>query len=336
MRLDTSRGQGVSATLTLPAHLLTTEAVTSAPVTPPHGHRVLPRAATPGLGPAAGPAPGPAGIPDAPTFPPMPASPVAMPTADAVTGSFSLPSGPAPSAAPNGPPRRPEPARGAWAPTPPGEPPLTGGPRTTRVPDTGLGRTPGGLARRTPLPADRPSPAPTDDHALLQALGRYAPSTPPTRPPGPAPATRSAPTDPAGVPPLPSRRPAGPPPAAPSPTRPPLGGTRGGSGGSGPDDGLARRVPGAQLPQAGVVPLRRTDSGATPAVPAPAPSRNDPRPTPAGGASRATDVQTLLSSFTAGVQTRSRRGPRALDPPDRRHGPCQRARQRDGNGNGRG
>ena len=32
------------------------------------------------------------------------------------------------------------------------------------------------------------------------------------------------------------------------------------------------------------------------------PSRNDPRPTPSGGASRATDVQTLLSSFTAGVQ----------------------------------
>jgi hypothetical protein len=28
----------------------------------------------------------------------------------------------------------------------------------------------------------------------------------------------------------------------------------------------------------------------------------DPRPTPAGGASKATDVQTLLSSFTAGVQ----------------------------------
>ena len=50
-------------------------------------------------------------------------------------------------------------------------------------------------------------------------------------------------------------------------------------------------MPGAQLPQAHVVSLRGgRRRGSTPA------------PRPAGGASKATDVQTLLSSFTAGVQ----------------------------------
>ena len=39
VRLDTSPGQGITATLTLPPTLLTTDQVTSAPVTPPHGHR---------------------------------------------------------------------------------------------------------------------------------------------------------------------------------------------------------------------------------------------------------------------------------------------------------
>ncbi len=65
-----------------------------------------------------------------------------------------------------------------------------------------------------------------------------------------------------------------------------------------PPDALARRVPGAQLPHAQVISLR--GGGPAPA-PAPRPAV-DPRPTPAGGASKATDVQTLLSSFTSGVQ----------------------------------
>ena len=65
-----------------------------------------------------------------------------------------------------------------------------------------------------------------------------------------------------------------------------------------PPDALARRVPGAQLPHAQVISLR--GGGPAPA-PAPRPAV-DPRPTPPGGASKATDVQTLLSSFTAGVQ----------------------------------
>ncbi len=57
-------------------------------------------------------------------------------------------------------------------------------------------------------------------------------------------------------------------------------------------------MPGAQLPHADVVSLRRGG----PAPPPPPRPAVDPRPTPAGGASKATDVQTLLSSFTAGVQ----------------------------------
>jgi hypothetical protein len=65
-----------------------------------------------------------------------------------------------------------------------------------------------------------------------------------------------------------------------------------------PPDALTRRVPGAQLPHATVVPLR---GGPPPGTPRPRLSV-DPRPTPARGASKATDVQALLSSFTAGVQ----------------------------------
>jgi hypothetical protein len=59
-----------------------------------------------------------------------------------------------------------------------------------------------------------------------------------------------------------------------------------------PPDALTRRVKGAQLPPSAVVSLRggRVD---------PPPRRADV-PTP--GASKATDVQSLLTSFTAGVQ----------------------------------
>jgi hypothetical protein len=57
-------------------------------------------------------------------------------------------------------------------------------------------------------------------------------------------------------------------------------------------DALARRVRGAQLPRAAVVPLRQTGAAGAP----------HPGVTRAAGASKATDVQTLLRSFTAGVQ----------------------------------
>ncbi|HEX6569347.1 MAG TPA: ATP-binding protein, partial [Acidimicrobiales bacterium] len=42
VRLDNSPGSGITATITVPPSLLTDERVTSAPVTPPHGHRLPP------------------------------------------------------------------------------------------------------------------------------------------------------------------------------------------------------------------------------------------------------------------------------------------------------
>jgi hypothetical protein len=147
------------------------------------------------------------------------------------------------------------------------------------VPDAGLGRTPGGLVRRarqTPAASDPPGPAPVDDQTLVEALGRYVPRGP--TPPSPA----------AG----------GPPPGAGAPDGP------------GAPGGLTRRVPGAQLPEDQVVPLRGGGLGPTGG------SRSAPR-SPVGRSGgrgaldrlsaaseqrRAHDVQTLLSDFTAGVQ----------------------------------
>ncbi|HZA79316.1 MAG TPA: ATP-binding protein, partial [Acidimicrobiales bacterium] len=71
VRLDNSPGNGITATVNIPPALLTTEAVTSAPVTPPHGMRPggVP---LPGRGPALAPPPPP---PPAPTPEPAPAPP---------------------------------------------------------------------------------------------------------------------------------------------------------------------------------------------------------------------------------------------------------------------
>jgi signal transduction histidine kinase len=310
VRLDTSPGQGITATLTLPPSLLTTDRVTSAPVTPPHGHRAVRASMAPppaALPPAPAPPPPPppppappsplygtpavaapwdpppptrpvapaADAPPGPAFPAMPATPMAMPPAPAPAPApapyTAPPQAPAAQAAPGIPPvpggaRPPSPPGGLWPrqPTHPSGPRIVGRPRPTASEVTGeLPRTAGGLARRAPT-SQRPPAARLDDQTLLQALGRYA-STPPAN----APAPPAAPT------PFPAERGA-------SPLTPP--------------DALARRVPGAQLPDAHVVSLRGGGPSAAsrPAV--------DPRPTPAGGASKATDVQTLLSSFTAGVQ----------------------------------
>jgi signal transduction histidine kinase len=302
VRLDTSPGQGITATVTLPPSLLTTERVTSAPVTPPHGQRALrapmvPAAALPAAPAALAPphatpaAPGPwdtppptrplapaAEAPYIPTFPPLPSTPTPMPPAP------GPPEAPAPFAAPPFVPAA-SPARVAPAPPPspggsrpdgrpgglwPRQPPhpsgprIVGGPRPTASEVTGqLPRTAGGLARRAPT-SPRPPLAAVDDQTLLQALRRYAPRSS-TGPPAPPDATTPSLAD-------------------------------GGASPLTPPDALVRRVPGAQLPQAEVISLRgRGPAGAShPGI--------DPRPTPAGGASKATDVQTLLSSFTAGVQ----------------------------------
>ena len=272
VRLDTSPGQGITATVALPASLLTTERVTSAPVTPPHGHHAirapmvpppvaLPAAPTPlsapyGTPAVAGPwdpppptrpwAPA-ADVPVASGFPPLPATPMAMPPAPTpgpvhAPAPYAPPVAPAPFAAPQpqapaahaapthplvpGGANRAAPPGGLWPrqPTHPSGPRIVGGPRATASDVTGeLPRTAGGLARRTPT-GQQPPGTPVDDQALIRALSRYAP--------------RSGTGAPA--------RPAAPP--APRAER--------GASPLTPPDALARRVPGAQLPHAHVTPLR--------------------------------------------------------------------------------
>ena len=299
VRLDTSPGQGITATVTLPPGLLTTELVTSAPVTPPHGQRAVraPMAPPAALPPAPAPLSSPYGIPavpgpwdpplptrplapaaeapPGPVFPPLPATPMAMPPAAGPAPAPPPDTAPWQAPAAHAAPGMPAAPGGTRPASPPGAlwprqtthtsgPRIVGGPRPTASEVTGeLPRTPGGLARRTPA-SQRPPGGRVDDQTLLQALGRYAP------------------TGRAGAP---------APPAAPTPPS-----VERGASPLTPPDALARRVPGAQLPHAHVISLR---GGST--APAPRPAF-DPRPTPAGGASRATDVQTLLSSFTAGVQ----------------------------------
>ncbi len=259
VRLDTSPGQGITATLSLPPTLLTTDQVTSAPVTPPHGHRPVrvppapePAAALPaapaagpwGAPPAPVPSPPPAAGPwdaapvswpqapaaaaaapwgeapairpqapaaQAPTFPPLPSTPIAMPPAAA-------PSAPQPPGPQLAPPARPGGSAGGIWPRQPnhaGGPRVVGGPRSVSADATGaLPATPGGLARRAPGAPRPTASAPVDDQTLLQALARYAP---PTAPP---PARAPQPAAPQG-PPLASRPPATAPPSRPGLRRPP-------------------------------------------------------------------------------------------------------------------
>ncbi|HEX6425961.1 MAG TPA: nitrate- and nitrite sensing domain-containing protein [Acidimicrobiales bacterium] len=143
VRLDNSPGNGITATILVPPALLTDEAVTSAPITPPGGHR-LPAAAT-GRAQATRPAgpQGPVGVPPRPAAAPAPPSPLWPPAhAPAATAPPVDRRGPAPGGV-TAPPAR-----------------------------------PGGLARRVPTaPAGRAGHGPprADDQTLLAALGRYAP-----------------------------------------------------------------------------------------------------------------------------------------------------------------
>jgi signal transduction histidine kinase len=172
------------------------------------------------------------------------------------------------------------------------------GPNGAPAPGADAPVTASGLSRRTPAARSRTVPAAADDQAVLDALARYAPpgsgaGTGPAAsyaPTGPTPSPLSSTTGPtAPVPPAPTD-------AASSPLTPP--------------DALTRRVKGAQLPQTAVVSLHR-DRRHTPPAGYEAPAYAPPAPpaparaattTPAPGSSRATDVQSLLTSFTAGVQ----------------------------------
>jgi signal transduction histidine kinase len=281
VHLQNSHGPGITATLDIPAALLTSELVTTAPVTPPGGHRALPAGVgtsalaqppsqdpwpvtglDPHRGPSRGPGPGlggpapagsplslappgaaPAGPPPAPLWPPTPpAPPTPMPAAP----SRAVPDAPSAPAARQG--------VGPLGPF--------GPPRVSSSPD---GMTAGGLARRRSTGSHRRVPTVIDDPDLLARLERY----------GPGPGT-----------------------GGPGPAAPPAGGPA----------PLTRRVRGAQLPRTTLTPLRGAPgvAGAEPPAPAPAPITS---PTPAVGWSApwaaprpAADVQDLLARFSAGVQ----------------------------------
>jgi signal transduction histidine kinase len=315
VHLDSSPGNGVTATIDIPPALLTTDAVTSAPVTPPHGGRAITR---PG-----GPAP-------APTL--AGAGPARAAT---------------PLAAPGGPAAHlRQPATTASWPAPPS---LTGG---APAPQPAAARTQSGLAKRAPRGAADAPPSttgagPSED--LLAALSRHTappsgagpvtpapPTAPPARPPGgrsasglydprgrhePRPGDRNgrhAARGPLPVPPPPA--PSSPPPPSPPP--------------------LTRRVRGAQLPNTAPLSLRRT-TGEHRIPPAPGPGAASgehrmppppPPPPPAGPVPpvppqppmrtpeqkrTADDVYGFLTSFTAGVQ-RGLDDARPPDTPDER------------------
>jgi hypothetical protein len=316
VHLDSSPGNGVTATINIPPALLTTDAVISAPVTPPHGGRALAR---PG-----GPAPAPTLAGAAP--------PRAAPTA---------------LAAPGGPPahlRQPA-TTGSW----PAPASLIGG---APAPQPAEARTHSGLAKRAPRGAADAPPAttgagPSED--LLAALSRHTtpfsgagpvapapPTAPPARPPGrrsasglydprgrhePRPGDRNGRHAAHGPLPVPPPAPSSPPPP-PAPSAPPL----------------TRRVRGAQLPNTAPLSLRRT-TGEHRIPPAPGPAATSgeqpmppppPPPPPAGRVPpvprvppqapmrtpeqkrTADDVYSFLTSFTAGVQ----RGLDDAQPPD--------------------
>ena len=320
VHLDNSPGNGVTATITLPPELLTTDEAPGAPVTPPEGQRAVrlrPGVAMPapwsGAVPADAPAPGgpdPLGVPLAAGAPPPRAIPPAAPRR------------------PGEPPPRPDrviPLPAAQQPGP-DRPPIALPPRPGPTPAHAAGST---AAPRLP---GRPGAAPGAGGDLPPG---HLPPRLPTRPPGPAPVvTPPGVQPPAGREPLPS----GPPQAAiwprslaptartgngqpaaggragrprdedvlaalgrygPEPQPPPGNGGLGGPGAPSPGqpEPLTRRVPGAQIPETGVVRLRGDGLvGATNAPAGPA-----PRPSPAAH-SAAADVQSLLTSFTAGVR----------------------------------
>ena len=295
VHLDHSPGNGVTATITLPASLLTTAAVTSDPVTPPGGQRAVrlrPGVPVPTPATGSGPrraAPAPPARPVAPAPAPAPARtpagaiaaggppprhPLHIPGAAARAPS---PAAPAAPPAPSRPPTRDDP-RGPGLPRRP-IPMGPAGPAgvPTGTPPAGLWPRPG--AGGPGRGASRPAPPRPDDSALIRSLGRYGP--PPAAAQGPA-----------SAPPAPGR--------------------------------LTQRVRGAQLPNAGLTPLHAEDRlpGGAPGVPGAPGAPGRPaglRPTPAAHASAA-DVQSLLTSFSAGVQkglaeTRRPGGPPPSGPP---------------------
>jgi signal transduction histidine kinase len=301
VRLDNSPGNGVTATVHIPPTLLTTEEVTSAPVTPPHGMRpsgvALPGGG-PALPPSSPPEPEPAAWPPGRVEPPPawgPVEPATLSSGHEAAAPGSVFGAPAP-----GPPEPP-----AWMP-----------------PLNQPARTASGLVKRPAPPGDGVRPAAPAAHAardedLLASLGRVAgtnrgsertgppapgvgtPGAPQASPfPPPWAAAPGAPTGDRGLDlgsPGPQVGPLTPPPAAPSP--PPASSFSSVP----PAPPLTRRVRGAQMPTSDPRLVRRARVGpdgpraAGPAPPPPFPAAADGRRSP-------DDVYSFLTSFTAGVQ----------------------------------
>ena len=264
--LDHSPGNGVTATVTVPPDLLTTDPVTSAPVTPPDGQRAV--RLVPGI---ELPVPGPGGRPAA--TPPPAAAAAAAAAATGPPGAGTPPIWPRTL-----PPMPMEGAEAAGIRSPgPGSPP------------------PAPPLDRPPL---RPPLSPLEAEAsLLASLPRYAPRRgraggPKPRGAGAAPPRATPPASPT-------------PPLAPA-FRPPTIDVAGDAGRSRPpaDTPLTHRVAGAQLPTTDVVQIhdqRSRAAGPAAASGASTPAGGGPVPS-AAAYSAATNVHTLLTTFTAGVQ----------------------------------
>jgi signal transduction histidine kinase len=329
VHLDETPGNGITATITLPMSMLTTEQVTTAPVTPPHGQRAasLPTTSRPGEpAPTRGGGNGgaPASLPPAPARPagPAPAPPASGPGSPAMPWPMGPVTGPQPTI-PAGEPFVPRPletpAHGTPAVTAAGPGPTTWpAPPGTPAPP-GAAPAPPGAPQPGRPPADRlwparmPAVTRTGEHPAIPddaappasttagGLARRRPGGEAAAPTtGPRPAIDQALIDtwerrhqPRGGR-DPARRPAEPPPMpAPTNRRRVM-----------PPEELARRVRGAQLPQTGVVPLRSdggAERGSAPTPPRPS-DRSPAPPASRPGLARAHAVQALLTDFTAGVQ----------------------------------
>jgi hypothetical protein len=279
VRLDNSPGNGVTATVHIPPPLLTTDAVTSAPVTPPQGMRPS------GVARAAG---GPA-LPSPPAREPQPVPWPPDPVAPPAPGW-----GPVEPAARSSDQRPVSPSRSVFHAPAPGE---SEPPAWLTEPTHRPTRTASGLVKRPSVPGDGAQSPAAAAHAgsnedLLASLNRFAGTSRSREQTGPPASGPPPPRPPRGntFPPpwaegigsasgdhrldLRSTQPMASPPPAPPSWSPPPGPA---SSPVPPAPPLTRRVRGAQLPPADPMLVRRGRVGA-PGPPAhgPAPRRTMP------------------------------------------------------------
>jgi signal transduction histidine kinase len=298
VHLDNSPGNGITATVNIPPTLLTTDTALAAPVTPPHGNRVLAGAAP--VAPAAG-------------------SPPDVPLPSPEWAPATLPSAGGPSFGPVRAPahevRRTESGLVKRA----GRTGTAQSPGATGLEDDlldALRRHSANLQRAAPS-GHFPAPAPVPRPDTVPGVGTTGWGPPPAPERAPAPRSWSAPppvSSPTHWPPAGRRRPD----AERPPTPPPAPATpRSPAAPSGPPQsdaatgGLARRVRGAQLPTSEPVRMRRAPEQGAPRRAAPTPPPRSPEQR-----RNADEVYNFLNSFTAGVQ-------RGLDEsgPNRSDGP---------------